>query len=336
MQAHAIVFPQVNAVELRPITLRDPAAGEVLVEVEYTCISPGTECRCLRGGEPAAQEFPFIPGYSTVGRISAKGANVALPIGTRVYCRGTAVADGAEIRWGGQVSHAITSAEAVYPLAEWVDPLEASLAAMAAIAFHGLRLSRPFVGEKVAVVGLGIIGQLAARLHACAGAHVVASDLSPERVACAQAAGVEAIVPTGTLQDAFAPFFPEGADIVIDATGAPSVLPEAMTLGITPPWDNALATGARFLIQGSYERDIALPYRTAFERQMTFLTPRDCQPRDLLAILDLLTRRQLAIRDLVSEVRTPDDAPAAYAALCARGATLMTVAFDWSKYHVRA
>jgi NADPH:quinone reductase-like Zn-dependent oxidoreductase len=50
-------------VTLEQIEIPEPGVGEVLLEVEYTLISPGTELRC-RAGKQDGAVFPFIPGYS--------------------------------------------------------------------------------------------------------------------------------------------------------------------------------------------------------------------------------------------------------------------------------
>jgi Zn-dependent alcohol dehydrogenase len=49
MQTQAVLFTANNRASLQPVTIPDPGAGEVIVQAEYTCISPGTELRLLAG-----------------------------------------------------------------------------------------------------------------------------------------------------------------------------------------------------------------------------------------------------------------------------------------------
>jgi 2-desacetyl-2-hydroxyethyl bacteriochlorophyllide A dehydrogenase len=327
MKAQAIVFTGVNRPELCPVELPEPADGELLVEISYSCVSPGTELRCL-AGEQAGVTFPFIPGYTQSGVVLRGGANTSTPPGTRVFCRGTTRADVA-LAWGGHVSHAIVQEQGATPLADSIDPLEASAIKLAAIAYHGLRQSKPQPHERVAVVGLGAIGQCAARLHTLTGAHVTAFDTVPSRVELARGAGVRAETVTGDLAQAVRAVYPDGVDVIVDATGVAGLLPTLLSVAKDLAWDDSLTPGARYVIQGSYPKDFAVPYQEAFLKEIQWLIPRDQQPRDLRAVIDLLERGTLRLRDLISTIARPQDAPQIYADLQARRAGMMTAAFAW-------
>jgi 2-desacetyl-2-hydroxyethyl bacteriochlorophyllide A dehydrogenase len=329
MDTRAILFTKVNEVGVGDVEVPAPEAGEVLIETRYTCISPGTELRCLAGLQEGTPGWPFIPGYALVGTVVERGRDATLPVGTRVLCGGTNRSSVGQL-WGGHVGMAVESERYVHPIPEEVDQVEAAVARLAAIAHHGVSVSRPQPQEQVAVVGLGIIGQLSARLHGLSGARVVAADLSPERVETARRAGIEAFVPQGSLAESFREYFPWGADLVVDSTGVPAVLPDSIRIARDQAYDDSLTPGARLLIQGSYPADFTVPYMTAFRKELSLLLPRDRQPRDMRAALELIRDGKLQVRDLVSEVRPRDEAPAAYAGLRAGSDGLLTVAFDWS------
>jgi 2-desacetyl-2-hydroxyethyl bacteriochlorophyllide A dehydrogenase len=327
MKTTALLATAIDRVEVVEALVPDPAPGQIIVEAVYTAISPGTEMRCLGGKQPGIA-FPFIPGYSMVGRIAARGAGVSLTEGTLVFCQGTEKAD-RPLAWGGHIAHALRAEDSVFPLPAGVDPLEASLAKLGAIAYRGVRVAGTRPHDEVAIVGLGPIGQLAARLHRLTGARVVAADLSPDRVAVAQAAGIEALVPSQGLAAAFRPLQPGGADVVVDSTGAPSVLQQSILLAKSKPWDNSLTEPTRLVIQGSYAENVVFDYHQAFYRELTVHFPRDNQARDLQAVLRFLASGSLKARDLISEVCKPGDAPRIYAALRAAKPGLLTAAFQW-------
>ena len=329
MQSKAIIFRDVNVVTVEPVTIPEPGPGEVLIETAYSVMSPGTELRCLAGQQPNAAPWPAIPGYSLSGTIVAAGPGTALAIGTRVFTTGTRQVAGANLMWGGHVAHALVPQQAVFPLPDGLALREAASAHMVAIAYHGLRLAQPLPHERIAVLGLGAIGQLAARLYTATGAHVLAADLSAGRVALAQGAGVDAFVPEGTLTDAFRRRFPEGADIVVDATGANAVLPLAIEIARDLSWDDAPTPGARLVIQGSYPASVAVPYQAAFQKEVRILVPRDMQPRDLRAVLELLSREKIRVDDLLGTVITPEEAPPIYAALRGAPGDMVTAAIRW-------
>lgn len=321
MIGQAIVFSDVDTPEVQQFHLPELASGEVLVETAYSCVSPGTELRCLAGKQPGVS-FPCVPGYSLSGIIAAVGADVALEIGTPVYCAGTAQAD-VPLAWGGHVSHAIQSAENVFPIPAGVDLLDASITHIAAISYHGMRLSRPMAHETVVVIGLGIIGQFAARLHALSGADVLGIDLAEDRVQQIRDAGIEAV---SSLDEARS-LLPNGADVIVDATGANAVFADAIEFAREISWDDSLEPRSRYLVQGSYAEDFCVPYQAAFSKELSFWLPRDSQPRDFRSILDFMGRGKLPVRDMISEVASPADAPNIYRALQNR--ELLTAAFQW-------
>jgi 2-desacetyl-2-hydroxyethyl bacteriochlorophyllide A dehydrogenase len=327
MKTIALLGTAIDRVEVVEALVPDPAPGQVIVEAVYTAISPGTEMRCLAGKQPRIT-FPFIPGYSMVGRIAARGTGVALAEGTLVFCKGTEKADHT-LGFGGHIAHALCSEDSVFPLPAGVDPLEASLTKLGAIAYRGVRVAGTRPHDEVAVVGLGPIGQLAARMHRLAGARVVAADLSADRVALAQAAGIEAVVPGQGLAAAFQSLQPGGADVVVDSTGVAPVLQQSILLAKSKPWDNTMTEPTRLVIQGSYVENVVFDYHQAFYRELSVHFPRDNQARDLQAVLRFLASGRLKARDLISEVCKPGDAQRIYSALRAAKPGLLTAAFQW-------
>ncbi len=323
----ALLATAVDRVELVDTTVPDPGPGQLVVEALYTAISPGTEMRCLAGRQTKVT-FPFIPGYSMVGRVAARGAGVAVAEGSLVFCQGTERA-AHPLGWGGHIGQALRSADSVFLIPAGVDPLEAALAKVSAIAYRGVRAAVPQPHEEVAVVGLGLIGQLAARLHRLSGARVVAADVSPDRAALARAAGLETIVPEKDLVAAFAVAQPGGADVVVDCTGALPVLQQSVRLAKPKPWDNTLTAPTRLVIQGSYPGDVVFDYHEAFYRELAVHFPRDVQPRDVQTVLRFLASGRLKIRDLISEVSRPAEAQRIYSALRAARPGMVTAVFQW-------
>jgi 2-desacetyl-2-hydroxyethyl bacteriochlorophyllide A dehydrogenase len=329
MKTTALLFTGVDRVELAETYLPEPGRSQVVVEAIYTAISPGTETRCL-GGKQFDATFPFIPGYSMVGRVAARGTGVGLAEGALVFCTGTERADH-PLLWGAHMAHALCNADRVHVLPAGVDPLDASLTKLAAIAYRGVSVAETRPHEEVAVVGLGVIGQLAARLQALAGARVVAADLDPSRVALAKSAGIDAMVPAEGLVAAFQPRQPQGADVVVDSTGVPSVLPQAVLLARLKPWDDALTAPARLVVQGSYPDNVTFEYHQAFIRELSVLFPRDNQPHDIQTVLRFLAEGRLKTRDLVTEVASPADAQETYHLVSAPKPGMLTAVFKWSQ-----
>ncbi|TVR47632.1 MAG: hypothetical protein EA425_15455 [Puniceicoccaceae bacterium] len=328
MKSRSLLFTGVGQVELAEIELPDPAPDEVVVESVFTCISPGTELRCLAGKQNGNPEFPFIPGYALSGRVVGKGAAVKLAEGTRVFASGTRRVNRNRC-WGGHVAHAVLPAAEVVPLPENIGWREAASAKLAAIAYHGVRLSHPYPHERVAVIGLGCIGRFSAHLHALTGARTLATDLSPRRRASAEAAGLEVRAPADPLATTFASEWPEGAEVVVDATGSGRALEQTAAMARTRPWDNQLHPQARLVLQGSYAADPVLPFYQLFGRELQALVPRDCQRRDIEAVLDLMARGLLRPETFIDEIDSPEKAPEVYAQLRDRPDERIGAAFRW-------
>ncbi len=327
MKAKTLIF-QGDTVGTSEFTVRDLNDGEILAQAEYTCISPGTELRCLSGGQ-TDEKGAYIPGYAFVGKVIASKSDI--DVGTRVYCGGTQ--DGGELAtcWGGHTSIAITGADGCIPVPDNVDPVEASLAALGGIAYHGFLQSKPKQDENVAVIGLGVLGQISARLHAIAGANVVAADLSKARVDVSNAAGITAVCAADGLKAAVEPHQPDGATLVVDVTGVAKVIPQGIELVSDIPWTDEPEPFTRYMIQGSYADSFTVPYNDAFFKQLAFLLPRNRQTQDCKAFIDLVAEGKLKARDLVCKIVKPEDAPAAYEALRHPEETPGTIAIDWTE-----
>lgn len=296
----------------------------------YSCISPGTELRCLSGQQVGAPPFPFIPGYALAGIVEHAGAESGWNPGDRVFATGTRAAEHARC-WGGHCGYALVKGTEAVGVPHGLSLRVASSAKLAAIAYHGLLLSNVCPHEQVAVVGLGPIGRFSAELFRAAGARVVVSDRSELRRAHAALGGFATVDPGDDLVAAFARVFPEGADVVVDATGAGAALAQTVCLGRVPPWDHALRPPTRFILQGSYAAPPAFPYNAAFERELTLHVPRDCRRADMRAVLELMARGQLNPEAFIEDVSGPEQAPAAYARLLREPDTLLTASFRWAE-----
>ncbi len=202
------------------VALPDPAPGpgQVLVRTAWSLISPGTEQalartaarslvgkaldrpdqarkvvdKALRDGVGPALDAVrarlddlMTPGYSSAGVVEAVGEGVEEPrVGDRVGCVGANAACHAEL--------AVVPAPLCIPLPPELDLRWGAFGALGAIAAHGVRVAGVAAGEIVAVIGLGLVGQLVAQLATAAGARVVAIDPSADRVRMAVELGAVA------------------------------------------------------------------------------------------------------------------------------------------------
>jgi threonine dehydrogenase-like Zn-dependent dehydrogenase len=220
--------------------------------------------------------------------------------------------------WGGHCGHAVVKASDLALLPNNADPAAASAARLVAIAYHGVRLSKPSAHDTVLVFGLGPIGMLSAWLHALSGARVVGMDFSEDRCTRARTGGVETIhIAPGDPEPFWREVLPQGADVVVDTTGVPSVLTAAVRAAREVPWHAEDKPRPRILIQGSYPKDglPTLPYYDVFAREASLLVPRDCESRDITSALTFIARKALPIERLHNAVHPVSEAPSAYRSL---------------------
>ena len=329
MKTRALFFTAPGVDELREIVLPAPDAGELLLETQYSAVSPGTEMRTLSGLQVGVPPFPVVPGYSQVGRVIARGADTTVAEGTLVFCAGSQrLPVGAA--WGGHTAHSITSETRVFPVPDGVAAEEAVFAKLAAICVRGARMSKPQFHESVVVVGLGPIGHIAARVHTVSGARVIGVDTVTERTDALRHAGIESLVaaPDG-IAAAVRVLLPHGADIIVDATGASGAAKEAVKMARVVSWSDVQEPATRYLVQGSYPDSVTLPYDPFFRGEITVLFARDQRPADIRTVLDLLLRRKLSLVGIAGAPVPVEDAPRIYAELTARKPELLTAVFRW-------
>lgn len=213
MTASEIVFDGPGQVAVRDQEAEPPGDGDVVVETECSLISAGTETSVLHRshGDGSAwggmQVFPFKPGYSNVGVVVDAGASARDWIGTRVS---THARHASYPRW---------AAGDVRRVPDGVPSATATLCTLAEVALNAIRRSPAGIGSRCAVLGLGLVGQIAARFLAVGGASVVhAYDPDPRRTA---------LVPERAAFRVDGEPPAEEFDVVVEASGHPSAMEQA-------------------------------------------------------------------------------------------------------------
>jgi len=230
VRATRLLFPEINRTAWEEFEVPEtPTAHGVVARSICSLVSPGTELAIYTGAhmgfslpEPPFPLIPHRPGYALVGDVEAVGSAVqGLAVGQRVLMEAG----------HGTVGVADTRTQAVVPVPAGVPSAHAPLARMAGIAFTALRLAPPQLGDQVVVLGLGLVGLLAGQLFRLAGARpVLGVDRLPSRLKLAEALG---IIPVDTSREELLPALrralgSRGADIVVEATGSPALVPPAL------------------------------------------------------------------------------------------------------------
>lgn len=340
-----------GAVGVHDVPEPTPEPGHVLVAVEHSLISSGTEravatlgsksllqkararpdlvrktidvARAEGVGAAAAKVRSRLDrhsafGYSLAGRVLETGGDGRFAPGGRVACVGSGHASHAEV-----VS---VPANLVVPLPPEVETADAAFAAPAAIALHALRLAGVGPGSTVVVVGLGLIGQLAGRLLEASGCTPVGTDPRPDRVALfGLGAGAEEVA---ALVSAVSRGRGADAVLVCAATGSSEPVTLATQLArdrarIVVVGDVGLELDRRVLYEKELELVVARSYgpgryeRDYEERGVDYPAGhvRWTEGRNVEAVVDLLARGSLRVADLVTHRFPIAEGERAYATL---------------------
>jgi predicted dehydrogenase len=344
----------VEVVELPEPALR---AGTLLVRNACSVISPGTERSALQMARDSyvatARARPDLVrrvldtvrregvlaayrkvqarlgeltplGYSSAGTVVAVDSRVldGIQVGERVCCAGA-----------GQASHAQvvcvpTNLTARIP--EGVSFEAAAFATLGAIALHGVRQAAPTLGERFAVIGLGVMGLLTVQILRAAGVRVIAFDLSPELTGKALALGAEAGA-NGAIDEqvhaAFAWTDGLGVDGVVVTAAASGDAPMVAAAGMCRDRARVTAVGlVPFTLprEIAYQKELELRisrsygpgrYDSGFEEKgMDYPIGyvRWTETRNLEAFLHLVAEGRVTPLELVTHRFSVEEAPKAY------------------------
>jgi threonine dehydrogenase-like Zn-dependent dehydrogenase len=220
IDARAFWIAQPGRGEIRAERVAVPGSDEVLVSTLYSAISRGTEALVFEGRVPAGEfrrmrapfqkgDFPAPVkyGYISVGVVEEGPPDLR---GREVFCLHP------------HQTRYVVPVGAVQPLPPNLPAKRAVLAANMETALNGIWDAAPAVGDRVAVVGAGVVGCLVAWLAAgIRGCDVELIDIDPARRATADALGLDFALPADAAPD---------ADVVVHTSGAPQGLATALGL----------------------------------------------------------------------------------------------------------
>lgn len=310
-EARALWITRPGVAEVLPEPLPEPREHELVVAARYSGLSRGTERLVFLGKVPASEHqrmrapfqagdftFPVKYGYASVGRVVS---------GPKALC------DRDVFCLYPHQSAYVVPADAVVPLPEGVPSARAVLAANMETALNAVWDAGLSAGDRVCVVGAGVVGCLVAYLAARhPGTEVSVVDVDPRKADAVRVLGARF---AGVAEA------PRGCDVVIHASGAPSGLATAL----------ALAGAEAQVVELSWYGDtpVALPLGADFHVQRLSLrssqvgrlppskAPRWSHRRRLGVALSLLSDPVLEV--LVTSECTLEEAPKALAELADGG-----------------
>lgn len=324
-----IRFTGERRVDLEAFEPAEPGPVEVRIRVLYSLLSTGTEATVYARAFDAGThwdhwvKYPFYPGYALIGEVEALGDAVEdRHLGQLVAVR------------HGHCSEATVPADQTHPLPDGIDPKQAAWFALGKIASHGALAAEHRIGQSVAIVGAGPLGQMATRWAAASGVEsLVVIDPVPSRLALARAGGATETINTSVddARESLWEIIPggEGPDVVIDVTGHPAVF--AAALGLPRRMGRLVLLG-----------DVGRPAQQhltpdVLMRGVRIVGAHDTHEDDwdgtkaIRAFFKLLANNRINLDGLVTHSFRPDQAADAFELVAERRSETMGVLFDWTR-----
>lgn len=312
-------------------------AGEVVVKVAYTALSPGSNVSAYLN-QDRHQQGELL--YMASGVVQEVGADV----------RSVAPGDAVAILNCGHQAYACVAEDAVHCVPQTLTLREASVSYLCSWSVSALHLAQYAAAETVVVVGQGLVGASAALVAELMGARVLALDSAPERVAFAQTLGLGAVVQveTPTADAEMATYLGEtGPDLILETSGSWHGLRQALDLA---------RDYTRLAIMGIYRQppplDLGLdlhqllytyPSKFHYQRlqiigcgsdpdEVAYPNPRlATRRRNYAYVLEQAGRGRLPLAKLITHALPPQEIGNALAGLADGNKEMVGVVFDWSR-----
>ncbi|MDP2007835.1 MAG: chlorophyll synthesis pathway protein BchC [Rubrivivax sp.] len=313
MKTHAIVLEQPEHLRLTTLDLTDPVDSDVVVDIEFSGISTGTERLLWNGRMPMfpGMGYPLVPGYESVGRIVAAGPTSGHQVGERVYVPGARCYGEVRGLFGGAASKVVVPGEKVVPISDKLGE-RAVLLALAATAYHAVACGGKEAPHRPPdlIVGHGVLGRLLARMVVAAGYDApTVWELNPERAH--GALGYSVISPLDDTRRDY--------QAVYDVSGDSGILDKAIA---------RLAFGGEVVLAGFYHEPLSFNFAPAFMREAQIRTAAEWKRADMMAVRELAENGRLSLDGLITHHDVATHAADAYRTAFGDAACLKMV-LDW-------
>ncbi len=331
MNARKIIFTKPKTAELLQIETNPLKANDVMVKMEYTVVSGGTERANILGMQNAGGDcFPKSLGYCGVGQV--------IEIGEKV--ENTAVGDRVLVYHGKHTDYNVVPESDITKVEDdAIDSLYAAFVIIASMGLGGVRKLEVELGESAMVMGLGLLGMFSVQFLRLSGANpVIAVDLNEERRNLALKLGADyALDPSDEdfVKKVKEITMGKGVNACVEVTGVSAAMKQAL--------ECASWMGRISLLGCTRISDCAIDYYTQVHRPgikligaHNFVRPKvESYPHhwthhdDCRAILNMISTNRIDVKSIVSRVVKPEMAPEIYTELCDNKDFPLGTVFDW-------
>jgi len=318
VKTQAVLLEKPEHVSLGCVDLNAPEAGDLVVDIEWSGISAGTERLLWSGRMPAfpGMGYPLVPGYESVGRVVERAAEKAaekavekaaepgaadptsqnsapepIRVGQRVFVPGANCFGAVRGLFGGSAARLVVPESRVTAIGEGLGE-DGVLLALAATALHALDSGNSPPPELI--VGHGVLGRLLARLTLALGhpAPVVWETNAARRNG---ADGYPVLEPDADPRRDYRSIF--------DVSGDASLLDSLIA---------RLRKGGEIVLAGFYSEALSFVFPPAFMREARIRVAAEWLPADLAEVNRLIAAGELDLSGLITHRESADQAEQAY------------------------
>jgi 3-hydroxyethyl bacteriochlorophyllide a dehydrogenase len=305
----AVLLNAPESLALSRLALADPGEADVVVDVEWSGISTGTERLLYTGRMPSfpGMGYPLVPGYESVGRIVAAGPRAGREVGARVFVPGARCFGEVRGLFGGAASRLVVPGAKARPIGDGLAE-QGVLLALAATAYHAV--AAPGAALPDLIIGHGVLGRLIARIAlALGGAPPTVWETNPVR-----AGGAEGYAVIDPIAD-------ERRDYraIHDVSGDATILDTLIA---------RLAPGGELVLAGFYADRLSFAFPPAFMREARFRIAAEWKEPDIEAVTALIADGHLSLDGLITHHQPATAADEAYRTAFGDPACLKMI-LDW-------
>ena len=309
MDTLAVVLEEPERLSLRRLELKDAGVDDLVIRIDWSGISTGTERLLWTGRMPPfpGMGYPLVPGYESVGEVIDAGVNVRHRIGQRVFVPGSSGFKDARGLFGGAARLVVAASARVVTVSDSLGE-QGVLIALAATARHAIAMGRDAPPDLI--VGHGVLGRLLARIALAEGNPApTVWETNAERAS--GGVGYAVVHPDADERRDYRAIY--------DVSGDSKLLDTLIA---------RLAKGGEVVLAGFYDQPLSFTFPPAFMREARLRVAAEFTPDDLSATVGLIDAGRLSLAGLITHRRAVGQAQDAYTTAFSDMSCLKMV-LDW-------
>ena len=310
MITKAVVMSEPGCLSIQPVDLKSPSKEDVVIEINYSGISTGTEKLFYNGKMPQfpGMGYPLVPGYESTGEVVQAPKDSNLKIGDMVFVPGADCYSGSVKSLFGGAARMISSSPNRLIKIDPTMGCNGALFALAATARHAIA----GFGNKMpdVIVGHGVLGRLLARLVMLAGEK---PPIVWEKNILRHSGAIdyEVVLPEYDKRSDY--------DCIFDVSGDSEILDSLI---------GRVRKGGEVVLAGFYPDRLGFGFAQAFLKEVSLRVSAEFTPEDVATTKLLIEDGSLSFDGLISDVYSAKNANEAYSTAF-NNAECLKMVLDW-------